>query len=84
MSSEHEQRLRETLASVLELDVAEITDDTSPDTVEAWDSLAHLNLILAIEQEFDVTIPDEEAAELSSLALLRIVIAEQLDVPKAA
>ncbi|MBJ7330692.1 MAG: acyl carrier protein [Solirubrobacteraceae bacterium] len=85
MSTDHDQQLREVLASVLEVDVQVITDDASPDTIESWDSLAHLNLILALEEEFGVTIPDAEAAELTSLPLIRIVVAEQLsDTRRAA
>lgn len=84
MSTDRDLQLREVLASVLELDVGDITADASPDTLPAWDSLAHLNLILALEEEFGVTIPDAEAAELTSLPLIRIVVAEQLDTPRAA
>ena len=43
-----------------------------------WDSLAQLNLILALEEEFGIEIPDEEAAELTSYPLIRLVVNEQL------
>jgi acyl carrier protein len=56
---------------------ADIGDDTSPDSVEAWSSLAHLDLILAIEEEFGVTIPDEEVGDLTSYRLLRLTLDEQ-------
>ena len=36
------------------------------DTVEQWDSLRHMNLVLSIEDEFGITIPDEEAADITS------------------
>jgi acyl carrier protein len=75
-TTEIDQRLREILASVLEVPVEEIPADASTDTVEAWDSLAHMNLILATEDAFGVTIPDEEAADLTSLPLLQLVVRE--------
>jgi acyl carrier protein len=78
MSPERERQLRELVADVLALDPDSVGDDTSTDTVEGWDSLAHMNLILAIEQELGVTVPDEEAADLTSYPLLRLVVAEQL------
>ena len=75
-TTEIEGRLREILASVLEVPAEEIPGDASTDTIEAWDSLAHMNLILAVEDAFGVTIPDEEAADLTSIPLLRLVVAE--------
>jgi acyl carrier protein len=75
-TTEIEGRLREILASVLEVPVEEIPEDASTDTIEAWDSLAHMNLILAVEDAFGVTIPDEEAADLTSIPLLRLVVSE--------
>ncbi len=39
-----------------------------------WDSIAHLNLILAVEQEFRIMLTPEEAAEAQSFnAMLRLV-----------
>jgi acyl carrier protein len=75
-TTEIEGRLREILASVLEVPVEEIPEDASTDSIEAWDSLAHMNLILAVEDAFGVTIPDEEAADLTSIQLLRLVVSE--------
>jgi acyl carrier protein len=78
MTPESELRLRELCADVLALDPTTIDDTTSTDTVEGWDSLAHMNLILALEEAFDISIPDEEAADVTSYALIRLVVAEQL------
>ena len=33
---------------------------TSMDTVESWDSLSQMNLVLALEDEFGIEIPDLE------------------------
>jgi acyl carrier protein len=78
MTPDTEQRLRELIADVLALDPAEVGEDTSTDTVDGWDSLAHMNLVLALEEAFEITIPDEESADLTSYPLIRLVVAEQL------
>lgn len=80
MSPELERRLREIVADVLGLDPASVGEDTTTDTVDGWDSLAHMNLILAVEEELGVGVPDEDAADLTSYPLLRLVVAEQLAV----
>lgn len=74
-----EAKLRRVLSAVLEVPEEAIDEDASPDSIESWDSLAHLNLILAVEEEFGVVVPDEEAADLTSYKLLRLAIDEAQD-----
>jgi acyl carrier protein len=74
----NEQALRQVMATVLRVPADSINDDTSMDTVEGWDSLKHMNLVLAIEEEFKVSIPDEDAANITSYPLIKLVLAEVL------
>jgi acyl carrier protein len=72
-----DDKLKQVMAAVLRVPADQIDDGTSPDTIEAWSSLAHLDLILAIEEEFGVTIPDEEVGDLTSYRLLKLTVEEQ-------
>ena len=69
------------MAIVLEIDPLEIDGDSSMDTIEAWDSLKHMDLILSLEEEFGVSVPDEEAGDLTSYALIKLVMTELLETP---
>lgn len=73
-----ETKLKQVVADVLEVDAASIDADFSMDTVERWDSLRHMTLVLAIEDAFGIAIPDDEAANITSWPLIRIVVDEQL------
>lgn len=73
-----EDTLKDVMATVLGIAADSINDDTSMDTVEAWDSIKHMNLVLAIEEEFGIGIPDEDAANITSYPLIRLVLNEQL------
>jgi acyl carrier protein len=73
-----ENSLKDIMATVLGIAADSINDDTSMDTVEAWDSIKHMNLVLAIEEEFGVGIPDEDVANITSYPLIRLVLNEQL------
>lgn len=44
--------------------------DASPQTVEAWDSLANATLIAVVEEEFDLDIPPDDLESLDSYAAL--------------
>ena len=73
-----EDTLKDVMATVLGIVADSINEDTSMDTVEAWDSIKHMNLVLAIEEEFGISIPDEDAANITSYPLIRLVLNEQL------
>jgi acyl carrier protein len=73
-----EESLKKILATVLKIPVENIDGDTNTDTVESWDSLNHMNLILAIEDEYSVRIPDDEATNITSYSLIKLVVNEQL------
>ena len=40
--------------------LTDVTADSSPETVESWDSVQHLNLILAVEEEYGCQFSPEE------------------------
>jgi acyl carrier protein len=48
-----------------------VDEHSSPDTLTAWDSLGHLAIILALESEFGVQLPTEDAVSLRSVAVIR-------------
>ena len=64
---EAKKRLIEVIATVLEVDSESITMDTTPNQVEGWDSLGHVNVVSEVESAFDIVIPIEEVAEISSV-----------------
>ncbi|MFP6626600.1 MAG: acyl carrier protein [Deltaproteobacteria bacterium] len=71
-----EARIKELMAGLFSLDSSDVGPDSSIETVEGWDSLQHVNLIMAMEQEFSVTFEVEDAAEMTTFtavceALLR-------------
>ena len=68
-------RVREIAGDVLE---AEVETDSSPATVESWDSVKHLNLMLALEEEYGFQFLPEEMDEAKSVAhLARLVAAKR-------
>lgn len=72
--SANDTRLKQVMADVFHIAPATIGDDTSVDTVEKWDSVTHLNLILALEQEFDVSFSEEETVETLNYALVKMAL----------
>lgn len=70
------EQLNKIMCSVFEVPVTEITEDASIDNIENWDSLRHLMLILALEEDFEITIPDEEVGNLVNYKIIELTINE--------
>ena len=64
MSNETKDRIINVMSSVFGVSIDNIDDNTSPDTLESWDSLNHMNLIIALEEEFLVDLSDEDIIEM--------------------
>ena len=47
--------------------VERITPETSPETIEAWDSIQHLNFVLALEEKFNFQLSPEEMEQIRSV-----------------
>ena len=60
------------MAAVFGVSPGEISDDSSLHEIAAWDSIKHLNLVLALEEEFDIRF---EEAEIPSLVNFKIIAA---------
>lgn len=73
-----ENALRQVMATVLQVPADTIGPDTSMDTVESWDSLRHLTLVLSLEEEFGVHIDDEDAGSITSYPLISLVLGDLL------
>ena len=53
---------------------------SSPETIEAWDSTQHLNLVLAIEEKFHLQLSPEEIEQMKSIGDVTRLIEGKLQV----
>ena len=74
MKSKMELKLIEIMAPIFEVEESEIAENASPENIEKWDSLAHMNLVIALEQEFDIQFTEDQIVDsLSFKALVDIL-----------
>lgn len=73
-----EDALKAVMAGVLELEPGAVGPGTTSDTVEGWDSLKHMRLVIALEEAFGISIPDEEVATMTSYDIVKLVVQEQV------
>jgi acyl carrier protein len=54
-------------AELFDIPLAKLTPDMGPATVEAWDSVQQLNLMLELEQRFEVKLEPEDFEEVRTI-----------------
>lgn len=60
-------RVRQVVAAVFNLPVAQVADTAGPLDTPGWDSLGHAQLIFALEEEFALDLPADVTVELQSV-----------------
>ncbi len=55
------------MAEVFDVDAASIADDATMETVENWDSMNHIKLVMALEKRFRVTLKEEMIVTMVTL-----------------
>jgi len=78
MSHKIEERVKKTMSAVFSVAEEEIEKKSSADTIATWDSLKHMNLVVGLEEEFEVEFSDNEIIELVNTQLIVEVLREKL------
>lgn len=65
-----EGRFFNTLSSLLNVPPDQLNRESSRDSIQEWDSLKHMHLIMALEEEFGIEFDDREVSALSGAAAL--------------
>ena len=75
------QELKRVILMALKLDDWNIEDETIATQVPGWDSLNHVNVILAVEKHFDVRFKPVEILKLKNIGDLQRLLTSKLQKP---
>jgi acyl carrier protein len=64
------------VSKVMSYPMSNINIDSSPDTIEEWDSVKHINLMMALEEEFDVQFSPDEISDMLNVKLILLTLKE--------
>lgn len=77
MNSTFEQ-VQAIASDIFGVPAGKITADSSPETIENWDSMQHLNLVLAIEEKFGVQLAPEDIEQMKTVGLAATLVEKKL------
>lgn len=67
-------QLKTLMADVLTIPEDEVVDGLSMSGSDIWDSLRHMELIISIEETFEIELTGDEIVEMTSVASIRSVL----------
>jgi acyl carrier protein len=73
-----EERIKQIMADVLDLEPRAIDGATAMDTIERWDSLTHITLCLSLEEDFQVSFTVSEMEAMLSYDDILLVLSDKL------
>ena len=62
-----EEKFLNTVAETMEVDVSDLSMETAYKEYEPWDSMMMMNLLMDLEEAFDVSIPIEKVSGVKTL-----------------
>lgn len=77
MSERVHRQLEDVFQNVFNDDALELRDDMTAAEVDGWDSVAHINLMFAIEERFGIQFAGNELAEFENIGALKMYLAEK-------
>jgi acyl carrier protein len=75
-------KVADSIRSILDLPNQEITMRTTAEDIEGWDSFNHINIVVAIENQFGVKFNASEAEELRAVGEFVKLIEKKLATRK--
>jgi len=71
-------QVRQLVSDIFALPAERVGEDSSPETIAAWDSMQHLNLVLALEEKFNVQFTPEEMEQMRSVRQIVAMVESKL------
>ena len=75
---EIESRVKNILSNILGVSEDEINKDSSPNTIETWDSMKQIDLVISLEEEFDIELSNEQIIRVLGYKSLVEVLKESI------
>ena len=74
MTSTILDQVRSVASDLFSIPINRITAESSPETIEAWDSTQHLNFVLALEEKFGLQLSPEEMEQMRNIGeIVRLI-----------
>lgn len=72
-----ENKVREILAQTFRVKLDDITEDTTIENIDTWDSLTHMELVANLEEGLGIEFDGDEIADMLSVKSIEKIVSEK-------
>lgn len=62
------------LSDIFKVRPEQITDQSTMKDIAGWDSLGHMDLIVALEQHYNIRLSGDEIADMRSVEAIKVIL----------
>lgn len=74
MSDTPSEKLTAAFVEALQIDAAQVVDGLEYNTIKEWDSVAHMTLVAALEEQFDIMFDTDDIIDMSSVGKAKEIL----------
>ena len=72
------EQVRQLVSDIFSVPLEQVDANSSPETIEAWDSMQHLNLVLAVEDKFNLQFTPEEMEQMRTVEQIVAIVQSKM------
>ena len=65
------EKVLQTISEVLKVPQADLKPEMTIDQIDTWDSIKHMDLILTLEEKFNIQFEGDEIADMQSIKIMQ-------------
>jgi len=74
--STNQEKLTKAFTSSLRIAEERIVDELEYNSIPEWDSIAHMAVVAALEDEFEIMLDTDDIIDMSSVAQAKVILAK--------
>ena len=74
----NEQKIKKILSDILKIKISSINNKTTHQTIKTWDSVAHLHIVMALENNFKISFTPNEVVSLLSYSKIMSIFKKKI------
>ena len=73
-----DDKIKKIMSEVFSVSIESISEDSSRQNLESWNSLNHLQMVFALEDEFQITISPSEATRIIDFQSVKELLSNKI------
>ncbi len=74
MTETSAEKLTAAFVEALQIDAGQVIDTLEYNTIKEWDSVAHMTLVAALEEQFDIMLDTDDIIDMSSVGKAKEIL----------